>query len=59
MPFGKTEALTFFGAVGIEYCSAEIAAGAIAKVVATNAKAPNMEILFFIPEWIPFYLFGL
>ena len=31
MPLGKTEALTFVGAEGIEYCSAEIAAGAISR----------------------------
>ena len=32
MPADETDAVTFFGAAGMLYCSAELAAGVIARV---------------------------
>lgn len=50
MPADETDAVTFVGALGIEYCSAEVAAGATAIADAMRAKAPRIEIFFFIVE---------
>ena len=48
IPADETDAVTFFGAAGMLYCSAELAAGVIASIAANRAKTPINEIFFFI-----------
>ena len=48
IPADETDAVTFFGAAGMLYCSAELAAGVIARVAANRAKTPINEIFLFI-----------
>ena len=48
IPEAETVAVTFVGAAGMLYCSADVAAGAIAIVVTIRANAPSIENFFFI-----------
>ena len=53
-PAPETDAVTFVGAAGMLYCSADDAAGANASALANRAKAPTNEIFFLIKESILF-----
>ena len=44
MPAEETDAVTFLGDAGTLYCSADVAAGANASVLANSANAPANEI---------------
>ena len=50
MPADETDAVTFLGDAGTLYCSADVAAGAIASALVKRASAPTNEILLIAPK---------